>query len=879
MLATKLYVPPPRPNAVLRPHLVGRLREGLASGRKLTLISAPAGYGKTTLVSAWVAEAEQPVAWLSLDERDSDPTRFLTYLVAALQTVAPGIAAGILSALQAPQPVSIEALLTTLLNELAALAADLVLVLDDYHAIEAKEVDSALAFLVEHLPPRLHVVIVTREDPALPLARWRARNQLTEMRAADLRFAPSEAAAFLNEAMRLGISADQVAALEARTEGWIAGLQLAAISLRGRQDVAAFVTSFTGSHQFVLDYLVEEVLHQQPAHIQSFLVRTSMLDRMCGPLCDAVLLAPAGAGQGILEYLERSNLFVVPLDNERRWYRYHHLFAELLRQRMRQSDPVAQDHIRASQWFEANGLAIEAFQHAVAANDVERAARLMESRDMPLHTRNALNTILGWLASLPEAVLDAHPLLRVRSATMALTAGLTTGVEEALLGAEIALANVERDPQTRDLLGQIACARATLAVTRYQSETVAAEARRALEHLLPGNLRWRFTATWALSAAYLLQGQRAASRRALDEALALNPTSRSLFSTILATTQLGRLQEMDNQLAQAVETYRQVLRLGGDQLGPRASEACLGLARIHYAWNDLEAAEQYALQSEQLARLYDRVIDRYILSDVFLARLRLARGDAAGALGQLGEIEQAARQNNFALRLPDVAAAQVLALLAQGDVAAAARLAQTYDLPMSRARVLIAQGDAAAALALLEPLRQQMEARAWHDERLNVTVLQALAHQARGDKAQALSLLGEALALAEPGGLIRLFLDEGPPMARLLAEAAASGIMPGYVARLLAAFRAEEQPVPSGRPATPEERRGASSAHPLIEPLSQRELEILKLIALGLSNREIGARLFLALDTVKGHNRRLFDKLDVQSRTEAIARARALGLL
>src|SRR2546430_12151089 len=382
ILATKLYIPPFRPNVVIRPRLIERLNEGLH--RKLTLIAAPAGFGKTTLVSEWVEGIERPrarTAWLSLDEGENDPARFLTYLVAALQTIAATIGEGVLGALQSPQPPPTVSILTALLNDITTIKDPFVLVLDDYHVLDAKAVDHALTYLVEHLPPQMHLVIATREDPQLPLARLRARGHLTELRATDLRFTPSEAAGFLNQGMGLNLSAEDIARLSTRTEGWIAGLQLAAISMQGQQDTTSFITSFTGSHHFVLDYLVEEVLQQQPESIQTFLLRTSILDRLCGPLCDAILLTPSGSGQETLESIEHANLFLVPLDNERRWYRYHQLFADLLRQRLQQRSASAGDvtefHSRASQWYEENGLEIEAFQHAAAAGDGERAERLI----------------------------------------------------------------------------------------------------------------------------------------------------------------------------------------------------------------------------------------------------------------------------------------------------------------------------------------------------------------------------------------------------------------------------------------------------------------------------------------------------------------------
>jgi LuxR family maltose regulon positive regulatory protein len=883
---------------VRRPRLIERLNEGL--GRKVTLISAPAGFGKTTLASEWVAGCERPAAWLSLDEGDNDPARFLAYLVAALQTLAANLGKGILGVLQSPQPPPTESILTTLLNEITALPDKFVLVLDDYHVIEAKAVDDALAFLLEHLPPQMHLAIATREDPSLPLARYRARGQLTEVRAADLRFSPGEAAAFLNQVMGLNLSAEEIAALESRTEGWIAGLQLAALSMQGQKDTSHFIQSFSGSHHFVLDYLVEEVLQQQSESVQSFLLRTSILDRLCGPLCDAVLgkdegrrmkaeensssfiMQPSVAHPSsfILEYLERANLFIVPLDDERRWYRYHHLFADLLRQRLQQSvassrgdaeSDVNELHIRASQWYEENGLEIEAFQHAAAANDVERAERLMEGRGIPLHLRGAVRVILEWLESLPAAVMNARPSLWWRYGSLLLVNGQTIGVEEKLQAAEDALKGAEADDQTRNLAGRIAAARAVLALTRYQVETMLIQSRRALEYLDPNSLSLRANANWTLGFGYYVQGDRAAAGRAYTEAIALSQAAGDIFTTILATIGVGNVQEAENQLHRAAQTYRRVLELAGDQPQQIIHEAHLGLARVLYQWNDLDAAQQHGEQSLQLARQYERVIDRFVVCEVFLARVKVAQGDVAGAAAILAGASQSARQQNFVHRIPEVAAAQVLTLLRQGNPAAAAHLAQRHGLPLSQARVHMAQGDAAAALAVLGPLRQTMEAKGWQDERLKVMVLQAVAHQAHGEKEKAGQVLGDALALAEPGGFIRLFADEGLPMAQLLAVASAQGIMPEYTGKLLAVFEAEEQKRAdnSHRP----------TAQPLIEPLSQRELEVLHLIAQGLSNREISERLFLALNSVKGHNQKIFGKLEVQRRTEAVARARELGLL
>ncbi len=896
------------------------------------MISAPAGFGKTTLVSEWIAGCEEPVAWLSLDEGDNNLSRFLTYLVAALQTLplktdGANIGAGVLAVLQSPQSPSAEAILTTLLNEINAISDNFILVLDDYHVIDAKLVDQALAFLVEHQPPQMRLVIATREDPPLPLARLRARGQLTELRAADLRFTPAEAADFLNRMMGLNLRDADIAALESRTEGWIAGLQLAALALQGtiamqgHPDPASFIQSFTGSHHFVLDYLVEEVLQQQSVSVQAFLLRTSILERMCGPLCDAVLGAPsasgqatagqatagqATAGQATLEYLERANLFIVPLDNERRWYRYHHLFAELLRQRLQHSassESEAEDHLRASVWYEENGQDLEAFQHAAAANDVERAARLMEGKGMPLHFHYAVTTILNWLASLSRGVLDAKPLLWVRYASMALITGQTVGVAERLQAAEAALAatlqGAEPDDQNRDLIGQIAAARATLALlSQHLTEDIIVQSQRALEYLSPANLSFRFTATWALGAAYQAQGDRAAAERVLTEALSISQMSGKKFHLTLASNGLGRVQELENQLYQAAATYQRGLQLAGDYPHPTStSQTYLGLARIYYQWNDLDTAERYGQQSLLLRQQFDQ-LNLFIISEVFLARLKLARGDVAGAAAMLAEIEQSVRQHNFVNRMPEVAAAQVIGLLQQGNLAAAAHLAQTYALPISQAQVHLAQADPSAALAVLEPLRQQMEAKGWADELLKVLVLQAIALHAHGEKDKAVQLLSDALTLGEPGGFIRLFVDEGEPMRSLLClwidKQAGEGHPPlEYAAKLLAAFtqnaaasksavihpesdmlKTEGQPAKTRllEPEHPPARNG------LMDPLSERELEVLRLLRSELSGPEIARELIVSLNTLRTHTKNIFSKLGVNNRRAAVRRAEQLDL-
>lgn len=876
ILTTKLYLPPPQSGVVGRGRLDERLDEGLRC--KLTLISAPAGFGKTTALSVWAAQSDWPVAWLSLDEGDRDPSRFLAYLISALQTVLGNVGQRMLSALQSPQRPSTEALLTALLNEISVVPDDFLLVLDDYHVVDSRSVDDALAFLIEHLPPQMHLVIATREDPRLPLARLRGRGQLTELRAADLRFTAAEASMFLAQTMGLDLSAADIAALDMRTEGWIVGLQLAAISMRGLDDTAGFIASFTGSHRFVLDYLVEEVLQRQPESVQSFLLRTSILDRLSGPLCDAMLRDTGGTGDEMLHVLERANLFIVPLDHDRRWYRYHHLFAELLRQRLQQADSafdgrVAELHERASDWFEGQGLEIEAFQHAIAANDIERAERLIRGNGTPLFVRSSPAPVLAWFESLPKAVLDRRPSLWVMFASAVAVVGQFSRIEALLQGAEAAIDGLDPADRVRNDIGQIAAIRALAAVLAAdpgQLETILVQSRRALEYLDRDNLTIRTSTIWRMGLAYQYQGDRAAALRAYRDAIEASEASGNTHVKILATTSLGRMQEFDNQLDLAAASYRHVVQMVGDPPGPVACEAYAGLARISYERNDLATAEQYGQLSLTLARQIE--ISSFVTSEVLLARLRIARGDLPGATAMLAATEQDVRQRKFGLRLLEVVTVRVRAALLQGNLAEAADLVQMHDLPLCLARVQLAQADPAAALATLDQARQHFEAIGWQAERLEAIVLQALAHHALGAREMALQRLAEALALTEASGFIRTFVDEGVPMTRVLADAATEGIRPDYVHQLLAAFDADG-------PSSDDHAALPARPQPLIEPLSQRELEVLRLIADGLSNRQIAERLFLALNTVKGHNRVIFGKLQVERRTEAVARARELGLL
>ncbi|MEZ4639068.1 MAG: hypothetical protein R2856_29580 [Caldilineaceae bacterium] len=810
ILATKLYTPPPRADLVTRPRLLTRMDE--CRRRKLTLVSAPAGFGKTTLVTAWIdnlrfsienrqSKIVNRIAWLSLDTGENDPIGFLSYLVAALQHIAPDWGAQVMQMIQSPQPPAVQTILTTLVNELAALPDDFILVLDDYHVIEAKDVDDVLAFIVDYMPPQMHLVITTREDPPIPLAKLRARGQLTEIRAADLRFTADEAAGFLRSATGLDFSAEQAAALDARTEGWIAGLQLAALALQGTlsmqghpHDSTDFIESFTGSHRFVMDYLVEEVLHQQPANVQTFLLRTSILERMCAPLCEAVA-GDGVSGEETLNLLERANLFLIPLDNERRWYRYHHLFAELLRQRLTQQADASAYHVRAARWYAAHNLELEAFHHATAAQDIELAIELIEGKGMPLQFRGGAVPVLKWVASLPTDVLDAHPVLWITWGSALLMLGQVVGVEDKAAAAEAALHGAQMTAHNRDLIGRIASLRTTVAVTQHNVDSIIVQAQRALTFLRADNLPVRASINWALGNANWLKGDRAAAARACTDALTACKTTGHTVIAMMATLGLALVQEAENDLHRAYETYRSAVDLVGESATPPICDAYLGMARIHYQWNDLPTARQHAEKALEMARQIETT-DRAAHCEIVLARLLAVGGDLDAAVAMLAETEQSVRRQQFALILPHLVTAQVFVLLRQGQVTAAAQIAQRHDLPLCQARVALAQGDVSSALGVLATAKEDVEAKQWADDLLKITVLQALAHRQRRQGRRP-AALDEALTLAEGEDFVRLFVDEGPVMQKLVAEAAEQGLHPSFTARLLAAFDSEP-PLPIG---------------------------------------------------------------------------------
>jgi len=950
LLTTKLYVPPARPGLVPRRRLIERLNVGLR--RRLTLVSAPAGYGKTTLLSEWAhsrggSQTCPYVAWLSLDEGDNDPARFLTYLVAALQQIEAEVGQGIPDALRSPQRPSVEVLLTSLINQIDALADDLVLVFDDYHLITNRTIHDALAFLLDHLPSNAHVVIATRADPSLPLARWRGRGQLAELRQAELRFTPAEAATFLERVSGLALSAEDVAALEERTEGWITGLQLAALSMQGREDVSGFVSAFAGSHRYVLDYLTEEVLQRQPEGIRDFLLQTSILDRVSRSLCDAVLrfggsesqredegaLAfPSFAGllsrsfadsQAVLEHLEAANLFVVPLDDRRAWYRYHRLFADLLRARLEEvyPDRVPELHRRASVWYERGAMVDDAMKHAIAGGDLARAAYIVETHGRSLLLRGELSTLLRWIVVLPREMVQASARICVTHAWALLLTGQLDAIEPRLQRAEQVLGTAA-DASTRGdpLLGDIAVIRAYGAAQQGDVARTIELAHVALERLPPAKQGERGVAFFVLGGAHILNGDWAAAGDALAEAAAVGRQGGNLHIAVPALNSLAGIQAIQGHLRQAQVTAEEAIGLAAgadDQPLPIAAGAISELAELAYEWNQVDDALTYARQSVELGRLWGNS-DTLGFSYLTLAEILAAHGRLGEAQDALREAERLSQEVTLSPSFfTQLRATRARLWLAQGDVTAAANWAENVAFDHSEsfyareslalARVRLALGEPDGALQVLSPLLETARAHGLISWLIEGLALQALAYHTQGDGPRALVALAEALTWAEPEGYVRRFVELGPAMALLLQKAAAQGVAPGYVGELLSVSPPQSPPRAGGKDAPPQSppRAGGKDAPPqsppqaggrlappqsppqaggrlgppLIEPLSPREIEVLALVAEGLSNREVGRRLHIAESTVKSHLNSVYGKLDVQNRTQAAAKARALNLL
>lgn len=919
ILITKLYIPSTRAELVQRPELIERLKDGL--DKKLTLISAPAGFGKTTLVSHWLENLREDkeihshsiqVAWLSLDEDDNDPVRFLTYFITAfnqIKEIDADIGQGALSMLQSPQPPPANTVLISLINDLATISEKVIFVLDDYHLIQAQIIHQALVFLLENLPPQLHLVIATRQDPPLFLSRLRAQDQITELRAADLRFTSIEAADFLNQVMGLNLSSGDIAELESRTEGWIAGLQLAAISMQRRKDRTGFIKSFTGGHRLVLDFLIEEVLRLQPKSTQNFLLQTAVLDRMTDSLCNVI--TGQENSQEILEMLDHANLFIVTLDDERRWFRYHHLFADLLRQRLRQTQPenVSTLHTRASKWYERNGLVDEAIEHALRAEDFERTAQLIEERGDAIWRRGEHAKLKRWLIDLPDELVFSRPQLCIYRAWYLFASGQQHEAEVFLETAELADDSTttpftEADPKkgaegsgTNRLMlrGRVAAIRAFMAGFLGDAPAIIQYSKRALDDLPEEDLTWRSTAAVALGDGYGMEGDMNLAYRARLDASEVCKEAGNIYFLMVANSKLAMTLREQGRLEETVKLCELQIQIAKEN-GLSKSGVAGGLLAI---WgevlaelNDLDGAIHLAKNGAEMT-LPSGPLAALGWSHLCLLRILFSCGDLQGMEDLIQKVEEINRKSEIPPWISkQVTIWQTRLWLVKNKLQAASQQAEASgiisagispdQLPETNfftlieyivlARTLIAQERLDDAIRLLQWLFEQAEIRGRTSKEIEILLLQALAFQARGDTNQAVDNLERALTLAEPEGFVRIFVDEGPPMARLLYETLRREVALDYVSRLLQAFPIDESEH-IGLPDT------QSSESGYIEPLSEREIEVLQLIAKGLTNPEIATRLILSLYTVKTHARNIYSKLGVNNRIQAVDKAKTLGIL
>ena len=904
LLATKLHVPRSQPGFVPRPRLVQALEDGLA--RQLVLVCGPAGFGKTALLAHWAQSGGHPVAWLSLDAADNDPVRFWRHAVGALDRMCPGVGDRVGPLLGRPAPASFEGLVTALINELAAESGDdKLVVLDDYHLIDAAPVHGSVVFLVERAPPGLHLVLASRSDPPLPLPRLRAGGQLAELRADELRFTPDEAAALLREAAGAELPGAAVAALTARTEGWAAGLQLAGLSLRGHADPAGFVATFSGSHRYVLDYLAQEVLERQSEQVRGFLLETSVLDRLSGALCDAV--TGRAGGQAMLEAVERAGLFVLPLDEVRGWWRYHQLFADLLRARLRREQPgrVPELHRAAAAWSEEHGFADDAIRHALAAGESAQAARLVEQHVDELILRSEGATIARWLAALPAGLASSRPRLCLARTFVAVADGDVDAAGPPLDAAERAYADAVDEPfepsvgRPASLLVNlpaiIALERGVLAHLRGDAEGTAASASRALAAIGEGEWMLDSVTRWHLAVAEWLRGRLPEAERSFASGIARWRQAGELTLAAWGGHYLGQVERARGRLGAALGTYQQTLEITaspGRPALPASGVPQVGMAEVAYQRDQLDTALAYVTEGIALCRrlAYTQPLATGLAT---LAWIRQAHGDLTGALAAMQEAERAAPSQAVTSLLNPVPAERARLMLAQGDLAAAARWTEERCLAaddepsyqreweyLVLARVLLAQGRPAQAVSLLERLHAAAVAQNRTGSIIEIQTLLALALAASGEEAGAADALAGALTLACPQGYVRVFADEGTPMAALLGrlvaaqkteQAAARGVSLAYLARLFRAFGQE--------PAMPDSGQDAVAVPGLVEQLTAREVEILVLLSAGMPNPRIAQELVVTLDTVKKHVSHLLGKLGAANRTEAVTRARQLGLI
>lgn len=904
LLQTKLLVPRVHPDLVARPRLIARLDEGRS--RKLTLISAPAGFGKTTLLSRWIAEhnpsiadPQALVAWVSLDERDNDPTRFWTYAIAALQRVWPDVGRTPSAMLRSPQPPPIDAVLTELINDMADKTEETILILDDYQAVDDKAIHQGMGFLIEHLPQTLHLILSTRTDPPLPLARLRAQRQILEVRASDLRFTPEEAETFFQQVAGTSLTSADVAALESLTEGWVAGLQLAALSLAEVEDVAAFLASFSGGQRYVYDYLAHEVLNRQPPAMRTFLQQTAILDRLTASLCDAVV--GLSDGQARLEQLERQNLFIVSLDQRRHWYRYHHLFGEFLHTQLVKTaspDVITDLHDRASAWFEANGFIQDAIQHALAAEDFEHARSMIAAHAETMFLRSELRTLSDWLEALPPAFLDDDPFLNTAMAWTLLATGQIEGVEPRLQAVErkvgVQAENVEAVQRLsrgdRGALAEVLCIRTSLAFNQMDLSRMTALAQQVRTYLeeedvdgsFNTNLALRGVIAFDLALGHEYGGETSAAIQAFEEAIDLTRADGNIHLLPLCISHLAQLQVLCGDLHAAMQVYERGLRIAeGEAPSPLSGMAYTGAAQVLYEWNELEEAASYLEQGLALGQPWSQW-EILWAGYTGLADIDWVQGHPERARARLQTLTAQVQRLGMQWAVPAVEAHRAVLAVRLGDREAASRWAATSGLRADRpipypqepyalilARVKLLQGEYAKAAGLVNRLLEGNERAKRTGRVIALLTLRALIDEARGHREAALTALTRALTLGEPEGYVRTFVDEGPALRDLLRHVDEPS---GYVAALLDAF--------DDRRATPVAPEAPSRApSPLAEPLTDRELDVLALIAQGLTNREIADQLVISINTVKTHGKHLYDKLDVRNRAEAATRAIELDLL
>lgn len=892
LLQTKIIIPHSRVHPVRRPRLDERLSAGLS--RKLTLIAAPAGFGKTTLLCGWISQSSYRTAWLSLDAGDNDSTRFWAYFISSLRQLYPQLCPGILSLMQSAQPPAIHSILTALINEIAAITGEVVIVLDDYHVIDFQPIHEGLTFLVTHMPENMHLVVTTRADPPIPLARLRAHDQLAEVRANDLRFTTDETASFLTEVMGLGLTAKEVAALEARTEGWIAGLQIAALSMRGRDDLPEFVETFSGSHRLILEYLAEEVLHQQPEGKLQFLLKTSILNRLCGSLCDA--LTGGSDGQAVLEDLVSTNLFILPIDEKGVWYRYHHLFAEVLRVRLNKDHPslISELHRRASSWHLQQGMMDEAVRHALAGADVSEAARLIGSAAGNMLRQGESVSLTGWLDALPEEAIFAHPrLCLVRGWTYFM--GPKFSLEMAEKWAQYSLMRAEADGSLdSELAGEVGALQAMLAATRGEVTRSLELSQQAL-NLLPNDSPWRSAIVFCLGTAHYLSGDIAAAVPVLNEAVQLSQEPKENYIRLAAASFLGEILVLKGQLDGAVEWFEQVLEWADPELPQKGGMMAYGgLANIMCERGRLAAAQVYIHQGiEQLEQL-GGAWSAFVLYRA-LARVYTADNKWSNALEALQRARQIGEVAQVDLVVTQADALRARLHLARGDLTAAESWAKNGGLHpeddqadhpgrreveyLTLARVLSKQGRHSEALSLLERLLRAAQAEDRKGSAIAILILKSCLLQGVGDTAAALVWLEQAVTLAEPEGFFRIFVEEGDLMRRLLLRFRAHlEKQPGGAANEHSAALWEyTKKLLSGLPRLSPPESGPQE--PLLGEVSERELEVLYLINEGLTNQEIADQLVIAVSTVKTHINHLYGKFGVRSRTQILANARQLGLL